>query len=88
MGVRNDIWFNELEWKDNIDTPEFISGTSIIQVIQPTLEVGYLGEFENGLIFTPTISFGFEVNIKTEGEPVGARTYFAGWFEYWLSVLK
>lgn len=71
LGARNDIWFNELDWQDNIDTPDLVSGTSIITVLQPTVEVGYTGEFDNGLIFTPTISFGVEVNARTEGEEVG-----------------
>ncbi|MCR9290510.1 hypothetical protein OAF63_04415 [Saprospiraceae bacterium] len=70
IGARNDFWFNELDWKDNIGTPGERSGTSKITVVQPTLETGY-AFMKNNLIFTPTVAFGFEFNVKTEGEPTG-----------------
>ena len=71
LGVRNDIWFNELDWKDNIDLPNEISGTSNITVVQPTAEAGYLFKLgENGFL-VPTIAFGVEINVRTEGADVG-----------------
>jgi len=71
IGARSDFWFNELDWKDNIDLPTEISGTTNITVIQPTAEAGYLFLLNNNWIFAPNIAFGYEVNVKTEGAPVG-----------------
>ena len=52
--------------------PNEISGNTDIIVIQPTLEVGYLFlPFDSNLHISPTVSFGYEVNVRTRGEPVG-----------------
>ena len=67
-----DIWWNSLDWKDQIGMPNEISGNTDIIVIQPTLEVGYLFlPFDNNIHISPTVSFGYEVNVRTRGEPVG-----------------
>ncbi len=67
-----DIWSNNLDWKDNIDTPIEIRGNTSITVLQPTLEIGYLFLLsKNNLTISPTVAFGYEVNVKTKGEPVG-----------------
>lgn len=71
FGVRNDIWFNDIDWKDNLDLPIEISGTSEITVVQPTAEATYLLPVGESWIFAPSIAFGYEINVKTEGEPVG-----------------
>ena len=72
VGVRSDFWFNELIWKDNIGGGNEITGVSNIRVIQPTLEAGHLFLLSDGSTFvSPSVAFGFEVNIKTEGEEVG-----------------
>lgn len=71
LSIRNDLWFNSLDWKDNINTPAEVSGTSDITVVQPTLELGYLMLSESGWFFTPSVAFGFEINVKTEGSDVG-----------------
>ena len=73
LGLRNDIWFNTLDWEDyDIEGMLFDSGTTKITVVQPTAEAGYtflLGD--GGWTFTPTAAFGFEINVKTEGADVG-----------------
>ncbi|RMF30673.1 MAG: hypothetical protein D6765_02890 [Bacteroidetes bacterium] len=70
FGVRNDWWFNELDWKDHIGTPEEVGGTTKVTVLQPTAWAGY--QFRKGkLTFSPNLAFGVEVNVRTEGEPVG-----------------
>jgi hypothetical protein len=71
LGIRNDIWFNTIDWKENIDTPQETAGITKITVVQPTAELSYLFEFGNSWIITPSIGFGYEVNVKTEGEPTG-----------------
>ena len=70
-GLRNDFWWNTLDWKNNIGELNEIGGTSEIIVIQPTAMAGYLFELGKTGFFTPTIAFGFEVNVETEGEEMG-----------------
>ena len=41
IGLRTDLWFNTIDWKDNIGKPNEISGITKITVLQPTLEGGY-----------------------------------------------
>ena len=68
-GVRSDVWFNEVNWA-NFNPDSF--GTTDIVVIQPTAEIGHhwlIGK--RGLFVTPALAFGFEINVKTEGEPTG-----------------
>ena len=71
VGVRSDVWFNQIDWKNRIGMSDETSGTSDIVVIQPTAEAGYLFEFGNNWIFSPSLAFGWEVNVQTEGEDVG-----------------
>lgn len=72
VGVRNDFWFNNLDWKDNIGEEEEIKGTAEIIVIQPTAQVGYSWKFGSDWIFSPTASLGYEINLgEGEGEDVG-----------------
>lgn len=71
LGIKNDVWFNTLDWKDNIDAADEISGTSEITVIQPTAELSYLIPVGDSWTLTPAVAFGMEVNVQTEGEPVG-----------------
>ena len=70
-GVRNDVWFNTLDWKDNIGELNEAGGTSEIVVLQPTVEAGYLFELRESAFFTPTIAFGYEINVETQGADVG-----------------
>lgn len=70
IGLKSDLWWNSIDWKNNIGEPSEISGTTKITVLQPTVELGYLIKKEN-FHFTPTIAFGYEWNVKTEGEPTG-----------------
>lgn len=71
LGLKNDIWFNTVDWVDNIISGDDLTGTTEIVVVQPTLELGHLIEFGNNWIFTPAIAFGYEINVKTEGAPTG-----------------
>ena len=83
LGVRSDLWFNSIDWKDykEDNTNELLtSGTTEIIVFQPTLEGGYLWELADGKwVFAPTLAVGAEINIQTEGEEVGqGATLIAG----------
>jgi len=65
-----DIWRNSLAWSDLLDTTSEVNGETKILVFQPTAEAGYTFK-KNSLVFTPSIAFGIEWNIITDGEPVG-----------------
>jgi len=67
-GVRSDIWFNKIDW---INIENASEGETSIIVFQPTVILGYSFILHDHFVFTPTLAFGAEINIKTEGEPVG-----------------
>jgi len=71
IGIRNDIWWNTIDWKDNIDIGSEISGTTKITVLQPTVLLEYRVDLGNSFILIPSAGFGIEWNIKTNGEPTG-----------------
>lgn len=72
-GARMDVWRNRIDWLDYAPGGGIqASGTSKILVWQPTVECGY--QFQPGQgdwFITPSIAFGAEVNVKTEGVAVG-----------------
>ncbi len=84
-GIKTDIWKLNIDWR-NSGTDEILwtnddaIGISKILIFQPTAEIGYkffipVGESgNNGLYITPTFAFGLEINVKTEGDPVGQGT--------------
>jgi hypothetical protein len=71
LGIRNDIWFNQIDWKSNSASPDKNMGTTDIIVVQPTAELGYLWKLSEDWIISPSFAFGWEVNIQTEGEETG-----------------
>lgn len=71
LGGRSDVWLNTLDWMDNIGAANELKGTTMITVVQPTLEGGYAFLLGDQFIFAPSLGFGFEVNVRTEGEPTG-----------------
>lgn len=71
LGFRTDVWFNSLAWKDNIGLPAEISGNTDVTVFQPTFQLGYLFKLNRNLFVTPSLSFGYEINVDTDGEDVG-----------------
>lgn len=71
LGIRNDVWFNSIDWTDELPGGGERKGNTKITVLQPTMEAGYAWSIGESYLLAPTISFGYEVNIKTEGEPTG-----------------
>ena len=72
IGARSDLWFNEVDWIANIDSPDEIRGTSNVTVLQPTAELGYVVHIgEKGVFFSPNIALGAEININTDGAEIG-----------------
>lgn len=69
LGLRNDFWFNTVDWSDNTQ-PGKIAGQTKITVVQPTVELTYLINKKN-LSIRPSAAFGLEWNVVTNGEPTG-----------------
>ena len=68
--LRSDFWRNQIDWRDHINTEEEVSGLSKIWVWQPTLMIGYEWQL-NQILVLPTVSFGAEINVDTQGSEVG-----------------
>ena len=66
LGLKNDVWWNTINWTDEPAS----SGTTDITVLQPTLELAY-SLIKSDIVFSPSLAFGFEWNVCTEGEPTG-----------------
>lgn len=71
FGVRSDLWFNEVDWYDIQPDDSRISGTSNVTVLQPTLQAGYRIPFGEKVELLPTLAFGYEFNVRTEGAEIG-----------------
>jgi len=76
FGVRSDLWFNEIDWYDmGIQLPN-VMGMTEVTVLQPTIQAGYRIPFGETVEVVPTLAFGHEFNIKTEGAAVGEGAIF------------
>jgi hypothetical protein len=67
LSLKSDLWWNSINWKDNISMPNELTGNSKITVLQPTIEVAYLVSDR----FRPTVALGYEWNVKTDGQETG-----------------
>lgn len=81
ISSRCDFWANNLDWKDE-EPIGGASGNTKVKVIQPTLDLGYTFEFGEQLVFTPTVAFGYEINVKTEGSETGEGAILLLGFEF------
>lgn len=71
LGLRTDIWLNSLDWESKDENGSLRKGSSDITVVQPTAEFGWGFLLGENMVITPTLSFGFEINVKTKGEETG-----------------
>ncbi len=69
--IKSDLWFNAIDWYDIEVNDNRIIGSTDITVLQPTAELGYQFLFPSDFFINPSIAFGWEWNIKTDGEPTG-----------------
>ncbi len=73
LGVRTDLWFMQIDWEENSGA----SGTTDIVVFQPTAQVGYSFLPEGSRwVFEASAALGAEINLQTDGEPVGEGAIF------------
>lgn len=76
LGVRTDLWFLEIDWGD--DAPQRGGVTNTV-VLQPTAQAGYTWTVAKGrLVLEATVSLGVEINVDTQGEPVGEGAILLG----------
>ncbi len=66
LAFRTDLWFNKMDWQDL-----GVEGTTNIVVVQPTLMGEYTFRPNSNFSITPSLSFGWEWNVSTDGEPTG-----------------
>lgn len=97
---RSDLWNLDIDWSNLEELPdqtcegsfgssscfEFKNGTTSITVLQPTIGLGYLIAFRNRSHIKPTLSFGYEINVKTDGESVGEGAILLGGFQFGFSL--
>lgn len=67
-GARADLWFLQIDWvRDPRET-----GVTDITVLQPTAQLGYaFAPVYSPWLFDLSVSLGAEINVQTDGEPVG-----------------
>ena len=77
--IRTDLWFMDIDWRDKQIICDIvpscgevpINGNTEITVLQPTLGIEYHIPLSKNLFLKPSLSFGYEINIKTDGRKVG-----------------
>lgn len=90
LHARTDLWFLEIDWIDRPSGPELCGALSCINrmgstdviVFQPTIGLAYQLSLSDKLFVKPALSFGYEVNAKTDGEPVGEGAILLGEFQF------
>ena len=78
-GVRVDLWFLGIDWRDRRANLE-AAGETDITVLQPTVQAGYtylLGSQQRWQV-AGTVALGREVNVRTDGEDVGQGAILLG----------
>ena len=71
LEFKNDFWFSNVDWTNFPENGDIVEGETDITVIQPTVSLGYTILSNSNLVIRPTIGFGLEWNVRTDGEPTG-----------------
>ena len=86
LHIRSDLWFMNIDWEElryigcpegfnctqTLDAiPTLVTGTTNVTIFQPTIGLDYNFELNPNVLLRPSVSFGYEINVKTEGEDVG-----------------
>lgn len=87
LGLRNDIWFNTIKWRDNLPNEVIASDVSHVTVLQPTVVLSRVFCLAR-MRFEPTLAFGYEWNVKTEGAPTGQGSILLVGFKIGLREIK
>jgi len=67
---KTDVWFNSIDW-EGTETDGSATGSTDIVVLQPTVQAEYDFMISERLALSPSVAFGLEWNVKTEGSPTG-----------------
>ncbi|MFT5168427.1 MAG: hypothetical protein ACI8P3_003670 [Saprospiraceae bacterium] len=78
FGGRTDLWFNKIDWKDEIGTANELVGQTDIIVLQPTAVIGYLFFIQKKITIAPNLAVGYEINIAQRGANVGEGAIVLG----------
>lgn len=79
LGLRADLWFLDIDWQREAPVGPVVFGTTAVVVLQPTGQIGYTWGFaENRWCLDLTVALGVEINVRTEGEPVGEGAILLG----------
>tara|TARA_R110000868_G_scaffold235273_8_gene489137 strand:+ start:42712 stop:43275 length:564 start_codon:yes stop_codon:yes gene_type:complete len=88
--LRTDLWFMDIDWRDTEFICPFVppcgnidfTGSSEITVLHPTFGFAYLIPITDRVYLKPSFTFGYEINIKTEGEDVGEGAILLVGFQF------
>ncbi len=77
--ARADLWFIDIDWEqsglltcDPVACPDaIVSGSTQIIVLQPTFGISHRYNISEQFFIKPSLSFGWEINVKTDGREVG-----------------
>lgn len=78
FGGRLDLWWLEIDWKDDPGKPSEVEGKTDVVVLQPTLEGGYSFRLSERWRLDLTLGLGAEINVDTDGEDVGEGAILLG----------
>lgn len=88
LQLRSDLWFMEIDWEDTRTICSFVGcsevdleGSSDIMVLQPTIGLTYDLPIFKKFTLSPSLSFGWEINVKTKGQDAGQGAIFLVGFE-------
>ncbi len=76
VGTRVDFWKMDIFWKDWDNVPA--SGKTIINVLQPTFDIGLLFTLNQKWLLTVYGGVGQEINVVTKGDAVGQGGMWLG----------
>lgn len=88
-GVHIDVWNLWIDWEDDVDESNALSGRTEILVLQPWLETGYYLPIKNtSSLIAITAGFGREINAITDGEEVAQDWIASLSLHYQFSLKK
>lgn len=89
LHVRVDLWFLDIDWRTDRQLCNLTQcgptmstyGESSITVMQPTVGLVYTKAINDRFLFKPSLSLGYEINIRTKGEAVGEGAILLAGFQ-------
>src|SRR5690554_6457462 len=84
LSLNTNLWFMEINWEETIPHCGVIppcgemvlKQSSDIATLQPAIGLAYQMNLNKSLSLKPSLSYGYDLNIKTKGHPVGDGSIF------------